>query len=206
MSTANVVRFSIPAGTAKGFRVEQGRHLRVIEEEGGQVATLIVLNAHNYKEQGTSRYSGNLSQFLGTGNHYRVGTIFSQVPWQRPMLRVTRDTVGRHFQGPHCTGRMMDVWGVPGHRSCTDALAEAMAEFGLTLEDIFTPDAVNLFANVTIDPLGDGTVTLSPPVAQKGDLVEFVAEMDVLVLVSACPDDVSPLNGGRCVSIGIEIE
>jgi uncharacterized protein YcgI (DUF1989 family) len=206
MTQDTTERCVIPKSTAKGFLVLAGQTLRVVCEEGAQVASLIVLNARNHKEQGMARFSGNLSQILGTGNHYRLGTIFSKVPYERPLLTVTRDTVGRHFLGPHCTARMMELWGAPGHRSCTDSLAEALAEFGLTLEDIYSPASINLFANVRIDSTGDGHIHLLPPIARAGDLVEFRAEMDVLTVISACPDDISPLSGHSCKSIGIEID
>ena len=200
-----VLDFVIPPGSGKAFRVLEGETLRVIEEEGGQVASLLVLNAHDHKEQGMARFSGNLSQILGTGNHYRLGTIFSKVPYERPMLTVTRDTVGHHFLGPHCTRRMMELWGAPGHRTCGDNFADALDAFGLTLEDVYSPAAINLFAAIRIESTGEGRVTLLPSPAQKGDQVDFRAEMDVLVAVSACPDDVSPLNGGSCKPIAIKI-
>ena len=198
-------RFVVPACTGKAFPVLKSQTLRVIEEEGGQVAGLLVLNAHDHKEQGMARFSGNLSQILGTGNHYRLGTIFSKVPYERAMLTVTKDTVGHHFLGPHCTKRMMEIWSAPGHRSCSDNFTDALAGFGLTLEDIYSPASINLFAGVRIGSTGDGGVILLPPTGGKGDYVDLHAEMDVIVALSACPDDVSPMNGHSCKAIGVEI-
>jgi uncharacterized protein len=200
-----VEQFVIPSCSGKAFRVFRGQTLRVSQEEGGQVASLIVLNAHKYKEQGMARFSGNLSQILGAGNHYRLGTVYSKVPYERAMLTVTRDTVGHHFLGPHCTARMMEIWGARGHRSCSDNLADALADFGLALEDIYSPASINLFANINIESTGDGRIHLLPSAAQKGDRVDFTAEMDVLIALSACPDDVSGMNGPSCKSIGIQI-
>ena len=197
--------FVIPKCTGRAFEVPKGRTLRVVQIEGGQVASLVVLSARNHKEQGMARFSGNLNQILGTGNHYRLGTVFSKVPYERPLLTVTHDTVGRHFLGPHCTRRMMEIWASPGHRSCSDTLAEALAEFGLALDDIYSPAAINLFAHVHIGSDGEGRLELHPSVAKPGDVVELLAEMDVLVVVSACPDDVSPMNGGSCKPVGIQI-
>lgn len=200
-----IEEFVIPKCSGRAFVVPKGRTLRVMQEEGGQVASLVVFNAHDHKEQGMARFSGNLSQILGTGNHYRLGTVFSKVPYERPLLTVTHDTVGRHFLGPHCTRRMMEIWGAPGHRSCTDNLADALAEFGLTLQDIYSPAAINLFADVRIESGGEGRVDLHPSVSKPGDMVDFLAEMDVLVAVSACPDDVSAMNGHSCKPVRIQI-
>ena len=197
--------FVIPASTGKAFLVPQGKTLRVEQVEGGQIASLLVLNAHDHKEQGMARFSGTLSQILGTGNHYRLGTVFSKVPYERPMLTVTQDTVGHHFLGPHCSRRMMEIWGAPGHRCCSDNFADALAEHGLTLEDVYSPASINLFAGLRIESTGDGHIVLLPPTAKKGDLVDLRAEMDVLVAVSACPDDVSPANGHSCKPLGVQI-
>ncbi|MFH0914889.1 MAG: urea carboxylase-associated family protein [bacterium] len=205
MSRRPIEEFVIPRCSGKAFVVPKGRIMRVMQEEGGQVASLVVFNAHDHKEQGMARFSGNLSQILGTGNHYRLGTMFSKVPYERPLLTVTHDTVGRHFLGPHCTSRMMEIWGAPGHRSCTDNFGDALVDFGLTLRDIYSPAAINLFADVRIESSGEGRVDFYPCLSKPGDVVDFLAEMDVLVAVSACPDDVSPMNGYSCKSIGIEI-
>lgn len=205
MSGTVVEEFLVPECSGKAFRVTEGQTLRVIQEEGGQVASLLVLNAHDYREQGMARFSGNLSEMLKTGNHYRLGTVFSKVPYERPMLTVTVDTVGHHFLGPHCTRRMMELWGVPGHRSCTDNYHDALAEFGLALDDVYSPASINLFANPHIESIGDGRLTMSPPIAKKGDHVDFLAEMDILVALSACPDDVSAQNGGCCKPVRVQI-
>jgi uncharacterized protein len=200
-----VHEFVVAKCSGRAFLVRESQTLRILEEEKGQVASVLVLNARDYREQGMARFSGNLSQILGTGNHYRLGTVFSKVPFERPMLTVTADTVSRHFLGPHCTGRMMEVWKAPGHRSCSDNMAEALTEFGLTLEDVYSPATINFFANVRTDSTGDGRVALLPSLARKGDYVELLAYMDVLVVVSACPDDISPLNGGACGPIRIQL-
>ena len=99
----------------------------------------------------------------------------------------------------------MEIWDAPDHRSCTDNFADALREFGLKLEDVYSPSVLNAFANVYLDPKGDGTIRIEPPRSEKGDYIEFLAEMDVLVAVSACPDDRSAMNDHSCKDIGIQI-
>jgi len=205
MADKIIDEFIIPKCTGKAFRVNKGQRLRVIEHEAKQVAAMLFFNAHNYKEQCMGRFSGDLCQALGIGNHYKPARIYSKVPYENIMLTVTEDTAGRHFAGPHCTGAMMRVWNAGGHRSCSDNFAEALAEFGLTLEDIYSPAAFHAFANVVIDPMGDGAISIDPPTAKEGDYIEFRAEMDILAVVSACPDDVSQMNDRACKSIKIQI-
>jgi uncharacterized protein YcgI (DUF1989 family) len=80
-----------------------------------------------------------------------------------------------------------------------------LAECGLTLEDVYSPASINLFANVRIRSNGYGGIKVSPQLARKDDLVDFRAEMDVPVVVSACPDDISAMNGHSCKSVGVQI-
>jgi uncharacterized protein YcgI (DUF1989 family) len=100
---------------------------------------------------------------------------------------------------------MMEVLGAPGHRSCSDNFTEALAEFGLGLEDVYSPSVLNAFSNVRIDPKGEGAIRIDPPRSAKGDFIEFEAEMDVLVAVSACPDDLTAMNDHSCKAVEIQI-
>lgn len=199
--------FIIPRCSGKAFRVNKDQVFRVIEHEGKQVAGLIFLNAHNYKEQFMAEFSGGLNYFhpSAMGSHYRLSKLYSKVPYENVMLTVTDNKIGDHFLGPHCTKTMMDIWKVPGHRSCSDNFSDALEEFGLALEDIYSPSVFNAFANVRIDPKGDGTICIDPPRTEKGDYIEFLAEMDVLVAASACPDDKSAMNDHSCKAIQIRI-
>ena len=207
MSSKLVDEFVIPKCTGKAFRLDKGQVFRVIQHEGKQVASLIFLNARNYKEQFMAEFSGGLNyahpEHLGT--HYRLSKLYSKVPYENEMLSVTDNKLGDHFLGTHCSRTMMELWKAPGHRSCSDNFSDALREFGLALEDVYSPSVLNAFANVYIDPEGDGSVRIEPPRSEKGDYIEFLAEMDVLVAVSACPDDVSPMNDHACKAIGIQI-
>jgi len=207
MSVTSTTEFVIPKCTGKAFRVEQGQLLRVIQHEEKQVAGLIFLNAHNYKEQFMAEFSGGLSFFhpAHLGSHYKAAQLYSKVPYERIMLTVTDNPVGDHFLGPHCTKTMMDIWDAPGHRSCSDNFSDALSEFGMELEDIYSPSVLNAFANVSIDPNGDGSVNIAPPRSVEGDYIEFRAEMDVLAVISVCPDDVSAMNDHSCKAIKIQI-
>lgn len=207
MAGKTVSEFVVPSCAGKAFIVKQGQTLRVIEHEGKQVASLIFLNANNYKEQFMAEFSGGLNFFHPEhhGSHYRLTRLYSKVPYENLMLRVTDNKVGDHFLGTHCTARMMEILGAPDHRSCSDNFADALKEFGLELEDIYSPSVFNAFANVTVDPENDGAVRIEPPRSEQGDSIEFVAEMNVLVAVSACPDDKTPINDHSCKAIKIEI-
>ena len=44
-----------------------------------------------------------------------------------------------------------------------------------------------------------------PPIADVGDYIELRAEMNVLVGISACPNDQDGVNDGRPKPLGIKI-
>lgn len=207
MSSKPKESFIVPKCTGKAFRVGRGQKFRVVQFEGKQVASLMFFNARNYKEQFMAEFSGglNFAHPDRLGSHYRVGHLYSKVPFENVMLTVTDNKLGDHFLGTHCTKTMMEILGAPGHRSCSDNFTEALATFGLGLEDVYSPSVLNAFANVKIDPKGDGTVRIDPPRSTKGDFIEFEAEMDILVAISACPDDLTAMNDHACKALEIQI-
>ena len=56
-----------------------------------------------------------------------------------------------------------------------------------------TPSPLNLFQNSAIKP--DGALIIEPPIAPPGSGVTLRAEMDAVVVFSACPQDMAPTNG-----------
>jgi uncharacterized protein len=79
----------------------------------------------------------------------------------------------------------------PGHRSCKANFREALAAAGLARDGV--PAPFNLFMNVAVRD--NAVLSLEGPVSRPGDLVRLRALMDVIVVLSACPMDVTPVNG-----------
>ena len=77
------------------------------------------------------------------------------------------------------------------HDNCTDNLAAALGELGLTPPE--TPSPLNLFMNIPWE--ADGGLAFAAPVSRQGDYVLFEASLDVIVAFSACPQDILPING-----------
>ena len=66
-----------------------------------------------------------------------------------------------------------------------------MRELGLVAPE--TPSPLNLFMNI---PVRDGDrIEFLPPVSTPGSYVTLQAEMDCIVVFSACPQDMIPING-----------
>ncbi len=83
------------------------------------------------------------------------------------------------------------------HRNCADNLTEALAALGLSVPAC--PPSLNLWMNIPI--LADGTLNWREPVSRPGDEVIFRALIDCIVVMSACPQDIVPINAGRPVAV-----
>lgn len=199
-----IEEFIIPACEARAFVVKQGQFMRIIEVEGKQVGDMVIYNAHDYRERFDSSQTVFLNCLQGIGNIKKVTKLYSKPPRERIMFTVTDDKVGVHFPllGGKCSRYLYKIRdNDPLHRNCQDNLAEVLAPYGISPDDIH--DAFNVFMNVELDE--NGCFVIKPPVAEKGDYIEMRAEMDCLVAISACPSDKAPTNDFRPKPLGIQI-
>jgi uncharacterized protein YcgI (DUF1989 family) len=183
------VLIEIPARRGKAARLSRGQTVRVINTLGQQVVDAWAFRA------------GDIAEFMSM-EHSRVaiGRIIPGIGdtlvtnRRQPILKLTEDTSG----GIHdtlfaaCDRWRYELLGCAGyHDNCTDNLAAALAELGLTPPE--TPSPLNLFMNI---PVVDGNrVEIRPPVSTPGSYVSLYAEADCIVAFSACPQDVVPING-----------
>jgi len=201
-----VDEFVVPKGRGKGFMVKKGQVFRVICHEGEQVPDIIFFNAHNHHEQFSARYSALIASLEGTGGLKRIIRLYSQPPWDNLMLTVIDDPTGVHTIGAHCSRKFWELdpeLNPLGGRTCSDNFADALAEFGIILEDKESVGVFNAFMNFDCDE--DGTnYKIIPPVAKKGDYIDFLAEMDVVVGFSNCPDQ-NEVNNWKVKDIKVQI-
>ena len=179
----------IPARKGKAARIGRGATVRVVNTTGQQVVDFWAFNAADLREFMSMEHSRvALGRIIpGEGD-----TLVTNQ--RRPILTLVEDTSG----GVHDTlFAACDRWryerlGYPGyHDNCTDNLAAALSELGLTVPEI--PAPLNLFMNI---PVIDGNrVEVRPPVSTPGSWVELRAEIDCILAFSACPQDLLPVNG-----------
>ena len=196
--------FIIPAREARAFVVPRGARLRIHLVEDRQVGDCCFYNADDHREVFHVGQTWALNVLLGTGNAKSFRHFYSKPPRENVMLTVVEDTVRNHWgnMGGRCSRKLYELRdGDRAHRSCQENLAEALAPHGLTGDDIV--DVFNVFMNVELRP--DGSFTILPPSARKGDYIELRAEMNLLAAVSACPADRNATNDGRAKPLGIKI-
>lgn len=200
----------IPPKRGLAVEVKDGQHLRIIDLEGKQVVDTAVFNLHNPREKLSTSFSR--MRKLPRAGQYQPGDILMEgdilkSTLCRPMMTIVKETA--EPKGVHdCHGRFCNRWlyEVLGHDSrdgCAEILAKAVAPYGILPEDL--PDTLDINMNMPHIP-GEHRWEIKEPVSRPGDYIEFRAEMDCLVAMSNCPEDVfSPCNAYHCTPVKVEI-
>ena len=167
--------------TGTAFVLPRGAQLRVVDPCGEQVADLLAFNRHDINEVISSGrtldYASRL--FLTTGD-----PLYSNR--SNVMLRIVKDTVGRHdfLLTPCSRDTFRIIYGeTDPHRGCFGNLAEALAPYDIKGDQI--PVAFNCFMNVAVDT-HTGALRVDPPLSKAGDHLDLVAEMDLIIGLTAC--------------------
>lgn len=171
--------------------IHKGQVFRIVDIEGNQAVDTLFYNLHDpeerYSAADTIRAQGAL--YLATGS--RLMSTAGNV-----MLTITDDTCGRHDTlGGACSCESNQVRYSLDKRpmhACRDSFLLALAHWdrGMSKRDITCN--INFFMNVPVTP--EGRLTFADGVSAPGKYVEMRAEMDVLCLISNCPQLNNPCN------------
>jgi uncharacterized protein len=189
----------IPAREGRAVRMSAGDRIRVIDPEGGQVADVFAFCADDLSEYHSAEHTRVFVNRLFP----RVGEQFV-TNRRRPILTLEADTSpGIHdMLCAACDPSRYEGLGVEGwHASCQENLQQAMA--GLGHADVEIPQPINLFTNIGLGP--DRELLWRPALTRAGDAVTMRAELDCIVVVSACPQDIVNINECRPGPLAIEL-
>ena len=192
MMTTDGEAIEIAGGTGRAVPLARGQGLRLTNTHGTQVVDTWAVCADEPDEvmsmEHTRRVTGHL--------HPVVGDTFCSNR-RNPMLTLEEDTA----PGPHdtivaCCDRWLYVhYGAPGHANCEDNYIAALEAVGI--RQTRAPNPLNLWMNV---PVEGNSVSLTPPLSRAGDRVTFRAVRDVVMVFSACPQDLPPSMGAAPVN------
>jgi uncharacterized protein YcgI (DUF1989 family) len=188
--------YIVPARSGYGLRIQAGQTFRLVMVEGGQVIDLCLFAAEDPREH----YAGG-AQFYTEGARVTRGTrIWGTPPRSRPLATVIADTVRTRPEGGlglreparqhhkcydgHCNPHHWLLYAGIHPPTCYDNLRDACAQLGLSQYAIH--DNLNLFDPFNMDP-ESGVHTKEATHAEQGDYLEFYAEIDLLLALSACP-------------------
>jgi uncharacterized protein len=192
----NVLVGRIEPQTGVAFRLSRGDLLRVIDLQGEQVSDLMAF-APDGKEclSGGRSIDYNSTIRLTTGH-----ALYSNR--SNKMLSIVADSVGVHdiLFAPCSPEMFVKLYDFDAsHPSCFRNLADNLASYGIDEDRIGT--TFNIFMNADMLPTGELKVV--PPVSKAGDTIEFLAEMDLIVALTACSAELS--NNWSFKPIGYEI-
>lgn len=181
----------IAAGEFFTHPVTKGQVFRILDLEGNQAVDTLFYNAHNPRERysaaDTIREQGNIYLTAGTRLLSNEGNV---------MLSIVADTCGRHDTlGGACAAESNMVRYDPTRKfmhNCRDSYLLALAEWGEGMSKRDLPSNINFFMNVPVTP--EGKLTFEDGISAPGRYVEMRAEMDVMVLISNCPQLNNPCN------------
>ena len=170
--------------------LKSGQTLRIVDLEGQQAVDALLYSAQDpaerYSAQDTLRVQG--SAYIGLGTKLVSNT-------GRVMARITADTCGRHDTSAGCCSCESNAvrFGeqTKYQHACRENFVIEAARHGMSKRDI-VPN-LNFFMNVPIDPSGNFTV--DDGISAPGNHVDITADMDVIFVISNCPQINNPCNG-----------
>jgi uncharacterized protein YcgI (DUF1989 family) len=193
MSVTHVV----PARTGLAVAVAAGQGVAVVDSDGGQVGDLFAFNAADPGEYLSASHTRAATSRVFPA----IGQAFMSSR-RRPMLRVAGDTSpGYHdLLLAACDPVRYQQLGVAGwHASCAENLTTALAAFGIVPSHIPQPFNVFMRTPGTLD----GSIVWLAAQSKAGDRFDMVAEMDLIVALSACPSDLVGINAGALSDLAI---
>jgi uncharacterized protein len=192
-------RIHIGACEGRSVSVPAGGLFRVVDVEGRQVADMFAFNAEDVSEHHSAMHTRAAVDRLFP----RPGEAFV-TNRRRPILTLERDdtpAVHDMLIAP-CDPERYEGLGVDGwHASCRENLELAMRELGH--DRICIPASINLFMNIPVSD--DGALGWEPAPTRPGDSITFRAVMDCIVVVSACPQDIVPINDCNPTAVAVEL-
>lgn len=191
MNVESVESVVVGGGEVASLAVPAGSVLRVTNTHGGQVVDAWFLDARDHAEHASMSHSRAALRTIRPV----VGCSFV-TQRREPIVTLVADTTGgtHDMTMPPCDPYRYAQLGDPHHASCTANLGSALRRLGRPAGPPY-PDPLNLFQNSPVHD--DGSITFEPSAAAVGGFVELRAERDVVAVLSACPMDLMPINGGR---------
>ena len=184
-------RCVVPAGESWIHEIPRGAYFRIVDLEGNQAVDTLFYNAHDYSDrycaQDTIRNQRNIYLTTGTRLMSTLGNV---------LMTIVADTCGRHDTlGGACAAESNMVRYALEKRymhACRQSFLKGIIEWEHGMEKRDITSNVNFFMNVPVTPEGD--LHFEDGVSAPGKYVELRAEMDVLALISNCPQLNNPCN------------
>ena len=181
----------VAAGEPWFGSVERGQILRIVDLEGNQAVDTLFYSARDTSERysATDTIVGQRNIYLTTGT-----TLLSNL--RNPMLTIVADTCGRHDTlGGACAQESNQVRYAIEKRhmhACRNSFLLAISDTKWNHSKRDVTANINFFMNVPVTP--EGKLTFEDGISDPLKYVEMRAEMDVICVISNCPQLNNPCN------------
>ena len=179
----------VPAGEPWSARVQKGDRLRLIDLEGRQAVDFLCYNAADPADRYNAANTIKLNHKIYLGEGCVLWSLRAL-----KMMTIVEDTFGSHDTLYGCCSIEIDEvrFGKTKARGCQSNFEAELAKHGLGEKDMAAN--VNFFMFVPV--AADGAVAIAEGLSKAGDYVDLRAEMDLLVVISNCPERDNPAAGG----------
>jgi len=177
----------IPARAGWSRVLKRGEVLRLTDLEGRQAVDFLCYSAADYED----RYAAADTMKINGNIFIRKGSVLYSVNCN-PMLTVIEDSCGFHDTIGGCCSSALNRrrYGKPDDPNCRQNFLRELACYGMGARDMVAN--LNFFMYVPV--AADGAMDMGPSISKPGDYVELRAEMDVLAVISNCPQVNNPVN------------
>jgi urea carboxylase-associated protein 1 len=180
----------VPARACWDHLLRNGETLRIVDLEGNQAVDFLLYAALD----DTERYSAQDTIAAQRNIFLRTGSILMSNEG-RPMARISATTVAYHDTvGGACSCESNTLrYGhhTKSQHSCVDNFLSSNARHGRGKRDMVSN--INWFMNVPVE--ADGTLGIVDGISAAGLSVDLEARMDVIAVISNCPQINNPCNG-----------
>jgi len=181
----------IPAGDGYIHRINAGQVIRLVDLEGNQAVDTLFYNADDFSE----RYSAQATIMAQSSVYLTTGTKLMSSEGN-VLLTIIADTCGRHDTLGGACSRESNTMRYAHDKlfmhACRDTFLLQLQKWGVTNAKRDITCNINFFMNVPLTP--EGGLRFEDGVSAAGRYVELKAEMDVVILISNCPQLNNPCN------------
>jgi len=190
---------TLPARKGRACRLLKGQAIKIINTHGHQVVDTWAFSAEDLHEFMSMEHMRptNGTIFPRKGHHLQTNRRRSILYFEEDTSPGIHDTLMAA-----CDDYRYGLLGCTEyHDNCTDNLMAGMRQIGLTPPEV--PQPLNLWMNIPVAK--DGSTGWGEPVSKAGDYVVLRAQMDCVIAMSACPQDILPINKGKPVEAHYQI-
>ena len=193
-------RYLIPARQGRAVRLKKNELLTIYNPLGNQVCDFFAV------------MDNALSEFLSM-EHCRttLGRIYVRTGdvlvtnRRRPLIEISEDTSpGVHDILIACCDqpRYRELGATGYHDNCADNFKMSLSAIGQKFTHV--PSPFNIWMNIPVSTSGE--YKWMPPVSKAGDYIVLKAQEDCIAVMSACPQDMTPVNGNNTNPTNLEFQ